>query len=1105
MSRPSKPRQIPLRVVTAAALYDGHDASIHIMRRILQSAGAEVIHLGHNRGVGEIVKAIVEEDADAVAISSYQGGHMEYFGFLKRELDRLGFGHVGIYGGGGGVISPPEIKRLHRLGISRIFTPDDGRLLGLEGMIHWLLEDCRRRQSSIRRGPPKTLEGRLSRDLSDLEKNAPGRRNKKISRPTPVLGFTGPGGAGKSSLMDELALRFLESDPKLKIAILCVDPSSSKSGGALLGDRLRFNCAESTRIYFRSIATRAAHRAVSPKLLACVDRLCCEDFDLIFVETAGIGQSDSSVRKVCDHTVYVMTSEYGATSQLDKIDMLDWADFVALNKFDRPGSSDALREVRKALVRRRKPFDAAPASMPVFATCSHRFGDTGVQALYDAMVTTLFPQKSAIMTPVKISGDTLAVPGLLPAGREHYLGEIASCVRRYHESTQRELKKLRQLQAHFDDLRDAGAIPADSPPQSFKIPSQHPLAARVQAFNEGWENLKDETREALREYHQRQRQPAKDPILSPSGLNIARVVMPELAGWPEQFDYVRSENLPGSFPFTAGVFERKRKDEDPTRMFAGEGGPETTNRRFHLIAKDAAATRLSTAFDSVTLYGADPDKRPDIYGKIGNAGVSICCLDDMKRLYSGFDLSAPSTSVSMTINGPAPMILAFFLNTAIDAACERHLRNSGKWKSLDRRINSDFRRRGIARPHYRTKLPAGHDGSGLGTLGLNLRDWMVEGEYQEIRQRVLRTIRGTVQADILKEDQAQNTCIFSSEFALRMMGDVQQTFIDEGVRNFYSVSVSGYHIAEAGATPVTQLAFTLANAFTYAEIYLRRGMRFDDFAVNFSFFFSNGLDPEYAVLSRVARRIWALAARHVYGGAERSQKLKCHIQTSGRSLHSQNMDFNDIRTTLQALYAMADHCNSLHTNAYDEALTTPTENSLRRAMAIQLILLKEFGLTANENPLQGSYLISQLTDRLEDAVLREFEALDARGGVLRAMEYQYQRSRIQDESMAAEHAKHSGSAPVIGVNTFVADKTKTSGAAPLRRSSQVEKDAQVNCARWVLRNFKDRSKIALEELKRRALAGNNVFSCLLDISPICTLGQMSQTLFEVGGKYRRNM
>ncbi|MEV4801298.1 fused isobutyryl-CoA mutase/GTPase IcmF [Nonomuraea sp. NPDC049421] len=1071
----------PVRFVTAAALFDGHDAAINIMRRILQSQGAEVIHLGHNRSVDEIVTAAIQEDVQGVAISSYQGGHVEFFSYLVDLLRERGAGHVKVYGGGGGVIVPEEIELLHSRGVARIFSPEDGQRYGLPGMINQLVQEC-----DVELGDPPPAEavlagdqaalaraitliegGRAPADLLDGLKNATDRR-------APVLGITGTGGSGKSSLTDELVRRFrVDHDDKLRIAVIAIDPTRRRGGGALLGDRIRMNSL-SPQTYFRSLATRGAPNEV-PACLDDVIAACrAAGYDLVIVETPGIGQGDAGIVPHVDVPIYVMTPEFGAASQLEKIDMLDFAEAVVINKYERRGAEDALRDVRRQLVRNREAFGVAPEDMPVFGTIAARYNDSGVTALYHHLKPLLFTGATGPGLLAPVEGRTSKVSAaIVPPARSRYLAEIAETVRGYHAETlaQAEVARRRQQLAAVSDLLGEGlreGLREGAEPErlaELAEQTERELSDESRALLDAWPALKERYRADELVVRIRDRE-IRTPLWREtlSGNRIPRVALPRYTDHGDLLRFLRSENLPGMFPFTAGVFPFKRDDEDPTRMFAGEGDPFRTNRRFKLLSEGQPATRLSTAFDSVTLYGHDPDPRPDIYGKVGTSGVSIATLDDMKVLYDGFDLAAPNTSVSMTINGPAPTILAFYLNAAIDQARDRFRAEHGRDPG--------------------------------------------EQEDRELRARTLATVRGTVQADILKEDQGQNTCIFSTEFSLRLMADIQEWFIHNGVRNFYSVSISGYHIAEAGANPISQLAFTLANGFTYVEAYLARGMKVDDFAPNLSFFFSNGMDPEYSVLGRVARRIWAVAMRERYGAGERSQKLKYHIQTSGRSLHAQEMHFNDIRTTLQALIAVYDNCNSLHTNAYDEAVTTPSADSVRRAMAIQLIINREWGLAKNENPLQGAFIIEELTDLVEEAVLAEFERLSDRGGVLGAMETGYQRGRIQDESMLYETRKHDGSLPIIGVNTF-RNPAHSDDADPhkleLARGTEEEKQSQLDRLQAFHERHRSEASAQLARLREVAMSDGNAFEVLMEAARHCSLGQITDALFEVGGQYRRNV
>ena len=1061
----------PVRFVTASSLFDGHDASINIMRRILQAQGAEVIHLGHNRSVKEVVDAAVEEDVQGVAVSSYQGGHIEYFKYLVDSLKAAGAPDVRVYGGGGGVIVPAEIAELRDYGVT-IFSPEDGQRLGLARMVNMLIRECD--VDPWQRGPidvARVLAGErtaVARAVTGAELNALSDemraelRAAAQRRTVPVLGITGTGGSGKSSLTDELVRRLrIDQQDKLRIAVVAVDPTRRKGGGALLGDRIRMNSLDGSTVFFRSLATRGSHE-LPDSLPAVIDVFKAAGFDLVIVETPGIGQGDAGIVQYADVSLYVMTPEYGAPSQLEKTDMLNFADAVAINKFERRGGEDALRDVARQLVRNREAFGSKPADMPVFGTSAATFNDDGVTALYHhlkrLLVAAGLNASDGQLPPVSVKAST-KVRALLPPNRQRYLSEIADTVRAYHRETERLAEQARRVQR-------LEAVAAELPlPEITEALAQarESLPAWLREQIERWPEVVASYQGDEYVFRVRDRE-IRTPLFreSLSGSRIPRVALPRFTDYGELVRYWRRENLPGHFPFTAGVFPFRRDDEDPARMFAGEGDPFRTNRRFKLLSEGAPAVRLSTAFDSVTLYGRDPDERPDIYGKIGTSGVSVATVDDMKALYAGFDLVSPKTSVSMTINGPAPTILAFFFNTAIDQQIDKFRAEHGREPS--------------------------------------------EEEYQELRAYVLRNIRGTVQADILKEDQGQNTCLFSTDFSLRMMADIQEWFIANNVRNFYSVSISGYHIAEAGANPISQLAFTLANAFTYVEAYLARGMAIDDFAPNLSFFFSCGMDPEYSVLGRVARRIWAIAMRERYGANERSQKLKYHIQTSGRSLHAQEMAFNDIRTTLQALTAIYDNANSLHTNAYDEAITTPTPESVRRAVAIQLIINREWGLAMNENPLQGSYIIEELTDLVEAAVLDEFDRITERGGVLGAMETGYQRGRIQDESMLYEQRKHDGSLPIIGVNTFLRDDAEpVEVRLELARATEAEKQSQLKRLRDFHERHRHEAPAALARLKQAAVSGENVFAVLMDAARVCSLQQITEAFFEVGGQYRRNI
>lgn len=1116
-----------IRFITAASLFDGHDAAIHIMRRVLQSEGAEVIHLGHNRSVYSVVKAAVEEDAQGIAISSYQGGHVEYFTYMLELLREFDASHIKIFGGGGGVISPAEIKLLEQRGIQKIFSPDDGFRMGLTGMIHHMLESCDYYASTPCDTPITNAKNarQISAIISTLELGAdeqshPSYKHARdrlmrdvagVKKHGVVVGITGTGGAGKSSLIDELLLRFLNAYPDKRVAVLSVDPTRMKTGGALLGDRIRMNQAECDRVFVRSMATRSANTAISQTTKDVLGYLSVCDFDMVILETAGIGQSDQYLEHLCDVSLYVMTPEYGAPSQLEKIAMLDAADMVVINKFDKPQSLDALRDVQKAYQRNHQQFDRDPTSMPVFPTCAHIFQDLGTNALFNYLMKKIhdLTHDSSWSHTALPEGQPNIHP-LIPRKRMHYLAEVAETIRAHHSA----IAQQAEIFGHIEALEQSIAqVPQH---QSETIATLLEIAKRLE------KSVDPDVKNDVQDFLQRQIDYGKDEIsyevrnkkipvennhISLSHLKIPKVKAPSVISKKEAVLFVGKENLPGYFPFTAGVFPFKRPDEDPTRMFAGEGMPERTNRRFHFVSQDHQAKRLSTAFDSVTLYGENPSLRPDIYGKIGNAGVSVCSLDDVKRLYSGFDLTHEKTSVSMTINGPAPAMLAFFFNAAIDFEVEKELKKLGRYDATKKSIEEWFIKHNLTQPKYRaSQLPPGHDGSGLLFLGLPSDQIVSKDLYQSIKERVQKNIRGTIQADILKEDQAQNTCIFSTEFSLRMMGDVEEYFIKNSIHNFYSVSISGYHIAEAGANPISQLAFTLANGFTLLEYYRARGMRIDDFARNFSFFFSNGVDPEYSVIGRVARRIWAVALKKLYGADERSQKLKYHIQTSGRSLHAQEMSFNDIRTTLQALYAIADNCNSLHTNAFDEAITTPTESSVRRAVAIQMIINRELGLTKNENPWQGSYFFEYLTDTVEEAVLKVFDKLDMRGGVLGAMETMYQRGVIQEESLYYEQRKLSGDLPIIGVNTFF-DKSQShhEESHELMRSTDEEKRMQTEQVVSLKECFQEERARSIERLKQTAISGGNAFEDLMEAAKYGTMGEISQAFFEVGGAYRRAM
>lgn len=1131
----------PLRFVTAASLFDGHDAAINIMRRLIQGQGAEVIHLGHNRSVEDVVRAALQEDADGIALSSYQGGHVEYFKYMVDMLKERGAGHIRVFGGGGGTITPEEIRELQAYGVERIYHPNDGMHMGLVAMI----EDVIRRAGDARKAaqhPDKTAdiddEISIGHTLSAIEEGifdeaqlAHLRKQWQLAGgKTPVIGITGTGGAGKSSVTDELLNRFLAAFPEMRIAVISVDPTRRRTGGALLGDRIRMNSLRSKRVYMRSMATRRQHAATNTVLKDCIGFLKGLGYDLVIVETAGIGQSDSEIVDLVDFPMYVMTSDFGAPSQLEKIDMLDFAELVVLNKFDKRGAEDALRDVRKQWKRNRVAFQTKDEDVPVYPTIASQFNDPGISWMFANLCRLLRDKLQLpadkwtpeIDTSLKEPRATVLIPG----ARVRYLAEIAEQGRSINAKIETQAEVADRAQSYWQSLNDLGD---DALPKALDLYAADALTdggdktllTLRQRYNDAMQSLTSEALKLLREWPARLKSitdevneyQVRDKTIrvenyreSLSHQKIPKIAAPTYKSWGELLTFLQKENLPGYYPYTGGVYPYRRTGEDPIRMFAGEGTPERTNRRFHYLSVGQPAARLSTAFDSVTLYGEDPAVRPDIFGKIGNSGVNIATLDDMKKLYSGFDLCAPSTSVSMTINGPAPIILAMFMNTAIDQQVEKYLRSDdARWNEAHDRIEKLFE--GRKRPEYSGMLPEGNDGLGLGLLGVT-GDQVVDAEtYANIKAQTLATVRGTVQADILKEDQAQNTCIFSTEFALRMMGDIQQYFVDKNVRNFYSVSISGYHIAEAGANPISQLAFTLSNGFTIVEYYLARGMKIDDFAPNLSFFFSNGMDPEYTVIGRVARRIWARAMRERYGASARSQMMKYHIQTSGRSLHAQEIQFNDIRTTLQALYALFDNCNSLHTNAYDEAITTPTEESVRRAVAIQMIINKELGLNFNENPWQGSFIVDKLTDIVEEAVYKEFEAISERGGVLGAMDTMYQRGKIQEESLYYEHKKHDGTLPLIGVNTFL---PKDHGGdivteIELIRSTESEKGQQIDNVAGYQGNRNGYAPEGLKALQATARERRNVFASLMEAVKTHSLGQISHALYDVGGEYRRNM
>ncbi|NND11925.1 MAG: methylmalonyl-CoA mutase family protein [Flavobacteriaceae bacterium] len=1134
---PYKPKH-KVRIVTAASLFDGHDAAINIMRRIIQSTGVEVIHLGHDRSVEEVVNTAIQEDANAIAMTSYQGGHNEYFKYMYDLLQEKGAGHIKIFGGGGGVILPEEIKDLMDYGITRIYSPDDGREMGLQGMINDLVKLADFAIGDKLNGEDKILNKKdpkaIARIISSAE-NFPDVANsvmksihvKNKTSKTPVLGITGTGGAGKSSLVDELVRRFLMDFPEKSVGLISVDPSKRKTGGALLGDRIRMNAINSPRVYMRSLATRQSNLALSKYVSEAIEVLKAAEYDLIILETSGIGQSDTEIIEHSDVSLYVMTPEFGAATQLEKIDMLDFADLVAINKFDKRGALDALRDVKKQYMRNNNLWDTPQEELPVYGTIASQFNDPGMNSLYKAVMDSLVEKAGAdLKSSFEISDEMSEKIFIIPPARARYLSEIAENNRAYDKIVREQVEVAQKLYGIYKTLEsvlgeetpviDKSGISEESV-SSIIEENKDFIKLLVSEFDRIKMNLDPHNWEVIIGWDKKVNR-YKDPIYSfkvrdkeikiethtesLSHNQIPKVALPKYKAWGDILYWVLQENVPGEFPFAAGLYPFKRTGEDPARMFAGEGGPERTNRRFHYVSMGLPAKRLSTAFDSVTLYGNDPGHRPDIYGKIGNAGVSICCLDDAKKLYSGFDLADKMTSVSMTINGPAPMLLGFFMNAAIDQQCEKYIKENRLEKEVESKITKIYKDK--ERPHYNGDLPEGNNGLGLMLLGVTGDQVLPRKVYDEIKAKTIAQVRGTVQADILKEDQAQNTCIFSTEFALRLMGDVQEYFIDNKVRNFYSVSISGYHIAEAGANPISQLAFTLSNGFTYVEYYLSRGMDINKFGPNLSFFFSNGIDPEYAVIGRVARKIWAKALKHKYGANPRAQMLKYHIQTSGRSLHAQEIDFNDIRTTLQALYAIYDNCNSLHTNAYDEAITTPTEESVRRAMAIQLIINKELGLAKNENPLQGSFIIEELTDLVEEAVLMEFDRITERGGVLGAMETMYQRSKIQEESLYYETLKHNGEYPIIGVNTFLSSKgSPTILPAEVIRATEEEKQFQIA----TLENLHKAhdTKDLLKDLQQKAINNENIFEALMEVCKKCSLGQITNALFEVGGQYRRNM
>jgi len=1131
-----------VRIVTAASLFDGHDAAINIMRRIMQSKGAEIIHLGHNRSVKEIVETAIEEDVQGIAITSYQGGHVEFFKYMKDLLEENGCGHIKIFGGGGGTILPDEIEELHQYGISRIYSPDDGRQMGLEGMIEDVIRQCSLPNPSAGGASAVQWNGKLPLDeVKDVRKIAKAisiaedggnysdllKEIKRLSDSkgplvggggAPVLGITGTGGAGKSSVTDEIVRRFLVNFTDKTIAVISVDPSKKKTGGALLGDRIRMNAISHPRAYMRSLATRDDNTALSSAVQEAIDICKAAAFDLIILESAGVGQSDASILDYCDVSMYVMTPEYGAASQLEKINMLDYADLVCINKFDKAGALDALADVRKQYKRNHSLWTAKDEELPIIGTMASKFNDDGVNHLFELLLNKIETKTKTVFGDYQFAETAKVSQAIIPSSRTRYLSEISENNRNYDQLVKEQAaiaSKLYQLQGALVILQDKeakaplveGLGEAIQQQISFYQDQLTPVSRKLIS------NWPEKVKEYQKDYYE---YTVRDKVIrqemftkSLSGTRIPKVVLPKYKDWGDLLKWQAQENVPGHFPFTAGVFPLKREGEDPTRMFAGEGGPERTNRRFHYVSTDQPAKRLSTAFDSVTLYGEDPGHRPDIYGKIGNSGVSIATVDDAKKLYSGFDLCDPKTSVSMTINGPAPIILAFFMNAAIDQQCEKKITELGLWDEIKKVSIAKYKHFPAPQYHnssFPSELPEGNNGLGLKLLGLSGEEVLPKELYEQCKQTALQQVRGTVQADILKEDQAQNTCIFSTEFALKLMGDVQEYFIKQKVRNFYSVSISGYHIAEAGANPITQLAFTLANGFTYVEYYLSRGMSIDDFAPNLSFFFSNGMDPEYSVIGRVSRRIWAKAMKYKYKANKRSQMMKYHIQTSGRSLHAQEIDFNDIRTTLQALYAIYDNCNSLHTNAYDEAITTPTEESVRRAMAIQLIINRELGTANTENFIQGSFAIEELTDLVEEAVLSEFDRLTERGGVLGAMERMYQRNKIQEESLFYEHQKHTGELPLIGVNTFLNKKgSPTIIPGEVIRSTSEEKEQQIKNLKEFWKRNEAKSENELQRLKEVAINNDNLFAQLMETVKYCSLGQITHALYEVGGQYRRNM
>ncbi len=1140
-----------IRIVTAASLFDGHDAAINIMRRIIQATGVEVIHLGHDRSVEEVVDCAIQEDANAIAMTSYQGGHNEYFKYMCDLLREKGASHIKIFGGGGGVILPEEIKDLMDYGITRIYAPDDGRRMGLQGMINDMIAQCDFPSPALILPKGKNLtESLKNKDVTTIARLISIAENRheefkqlfspleKVGNTIPILGITGTGGSGKSSTVDELVRRYLVDFPEKTIAIVSVDPSKKKTGGALLGDRIRMNSIKNNRVYMRSLATRQSNLALSKYVSEAVAILKVAGYDLVILETSGIGQSDTEIIEHSDVSLYVMTPEYGAATQLEKIDMIDFADVIALNKFDKRGALDALRDVKKQYQRNHNLWNSDVDSMPVYGTIASQFNDPGTNELYRVLIAKLNEKTGANFNSTFEVSDTISEKQfIIPPNRTRYLSEITENNRAYSKTSKEQKEVAQKLYGIYKTICSVANVIASETKQSLlsevglnedeilkQVQNDETKNLIILLFKEfsrvkmdlnphnwnlilNWETKKQSYKNEIYSYKVRNKEICvKTRSESLSHIQIPKISLPKYEAWGDLLLWSLEENVPGEFPYTSGLFPFKRTGEDPTRMFAGEGGPERTNRRFHYVSLGLPAKRLSTAFDSVTLYGNDPNIRPDIYGKIGNAGVSICCLDDAKKLYSGFDLTNAMTSVSMTINGPAPMMLAFFMNAAIDQECEKYIIENGLEKTIEAKIKAIYTKKGVERPKYQGDLPEGNNGLGLLLLGVTGDEVLPNDVYQKIKAETIATVRGTVQADILKEDQAQNTCIFSTEFALRLMGDVQEYFITNNVRNFYSVSISGYHIAEAGANPISQLAFTLANGFTYVEYYLSRGMDINKFGPNLSFFFSNGVDPEYAVIGRVARKIWAKAMKNKYGANSRAQMLKYHIQTSGRSLHAQEIDFNDIRTTLQALYAIYDNCNSLHTNAYDEAITTPTEESVRRAMAIQLIINKELGLTKNENPIQGSFIIEELTDLVEEAIYVEFDRITERGGVLGAMETMYQRSKIQEESLYYETLKHNGKFPIIGVNTFLSSKgSPTILPQEVIRATEEEKQYQITVVKNLNTGNKDTVLKHVELLKQKSINNENIFKQLMEACKVCSIGQITEALFEVGGQYRRNM